>query len=61
MADDTDNEQCKNDNDRGDVLLQQSHAEQSEKKRNETRNQRIQVVLQSCDNGRLKAEAAGEL
>ena len=61
MAKDTDNEQCKDDDDRGNVLLQKSHAAESKKKRNETRNQRIQVVLKCCYNCRLKAQAACEL
>ena len=61
MSEDTNQEQAKDDNDRGNVLLQQSHAEEREKKGNEARNQGIQVVLKSGNSCGFKEISACEL
>ena len=61
VSEDTNQEQAKDDNDRGNVLLQQSHAEEREKKGNEARNQGIQVVLKSGNSCGFKEISACEL
>ena len=47
MEKDTHDEEAEDDNDRGNFLLQQVHAEESQQQSCKSGNQRVQVVLKS--------------
>ncbi len=61
MEQNTDNEESKDNPDWGNLLLQKPHAEEGQQQSSETRNQLVQVVLQSRGLDLVKSQTASLL